>query len=69
MTAKDKRELKVCRSSGYKYKPTPTIILKGQWLQQFGFEIDDKLKILCEDGKLTIMNATTNYFAGMDEEN
>jgi toxic protein SymE len=68
MTAKDKRELKVCSSSGYHYKPTPTIILKGQWLQQFGFEIGDQLRVSCENGKLIIANATTNYFAGMNEE-
>ena len=27
------RHLKVYETSGYKYKPTPTIMLKGEWLR------------------------------------
>ena len=36
------------------YKATPTIILKGQWLQEMGFEIGDYISVSCEDGKLII---------------
>lgn len=32
-TARTERQLKVHESSGYKYKPTPSILLKGDWLK------------------------------------
>lgn len=32
------RHLKVYDTSGYKYKPTPTIMLKGEWLKEWGFD-------------------------------
>ena len=35
-------------------KVTPTIILKGQWLKEMGFEIGDYITVSCEDGKLVI---------------
>ena len=46
------RSMKVHAQSGYNYKATPTIILKGQWLQEMGFEIGDYISVSCEDGKL-----------------
>lgn len=39
MRDKKKHNLKVYGQSGYKYKETPTIILKGQWLKEAGFEM------------------------------
>lgn len=51
---KEYRNMKVCEQSGYKYKATPTIILKGQWLEELGFNIGDPLLVKCEDGKLII---------------
>ena len=54
MTKKNKRSVKVYGTSGYKYKTTPTIMLKGQWLAELGFEIGDYLSISCEDGKIII---------------
>ena len=48
------RSMKVHAQSGYNYKATPTIILKGQWLQEMGFEIGDHISVSCEDGKLII---------------
>lgn len=33
------RKLTVCESGGYHYKPTSTIILKGQWLEKYGFSV------------------------------
>ena len=54
MTVKTNRPLKVYETSGYRYKPTPTIIMKGQWLEQFGFVAGEKIEVQCEDGKLTI---------------
>lgn len=35
------RSMKVHEQSGYNYKATPTIILKGQWLNCFGKRIPD----------------------------
>ncbi len=49
-----RRSIKVYGQSGYKYQETPTIILKGMWLKELGFEIGDYISIVCEDGKLTI---------------
>lgn len=31
---KERRNMKVYGMSGYNYKPTPTIMLKGQWLKE-----------------------------------
>ena len=35
------RSIKVVSQSGYNYKATPTITLKGQWLKELGFDIGD----------------------------
>ncbi len=55
MAKKDIRELTVTDQSGYHYKSTPTIMLKGQWLKEWGFEIGDKVGVKCEEGKLIII--------------
>ena len=49
-----KRSIKVYGQSGYKYQETPTIMLKGMWLKESGFEIGDYISVVCEDGKLII---------------
>ena len=36
-----KRSVKVYGQSGYKYRETPTIMLKGLWLKEAGFDIGD----------------------------
>ena len=54
MTKKNKRSIKVYGMSGYKYRTTPTIMLKGQWLAELGFEIGDYITVSCEDGKIVI---------------
>ena len=46
--------MKVQEQSGYRYKPTPTIILKGKWLKELGFDIGDYVSISCENGRLAI---------------
>lgn len=51
---KEYRNLKVVEQSGYKYKPTPTITLKGQWLTELGFELGQNVLVKCEDNRLTI---------------
>lgn len=49
-----KRSIKVYGMSGYKYQQTPTIMLKGNWLKEAGFDIGDYISITCEDGKIII---------------
>lgn len=49
-----KRNVKVYGQSGYKYRETPTIMLKGQWLKEAGFNIGDYISVTCEDGKIII---------------
>jgi len=49
-----KRSVKVYGMSGYKYQQTPTIMLKGLWLKEAGFDIGDYISVTCEDGKLII---------------
>ena len=63
--AQTERRLKVHESSGYKYKPTPSILLKGDWLRQVGFNSGDQISVKCENGKLTIttvLDATKETF-------
>lgn len=50
----NKRSVKVYGQSGYKYKETPTIMLKGLWLKEAGFDIGDYISVTCEDGKIII---------------
>ncbi len=54
MAYKQNRTLKVYEQSGYKYKTTPTIMLKGQWLAELNFQIDDNISVSYEEGKLVI---------------
>ena len=49
-----KRSIKVISQSGHNYKATPTIMLKGQWLKEFGFCQGTQIEVHCEEGKLTI---------------
>ncbi len=51
---KEYRDLKVVGQSGYKYKETPTITLKGQWLEELGFEVGEHVTVKCEGGRLII---------------
>ena len=54
MAFKKNRSMKVHGTSGYRYKATPTIMLKGEWLKELGFEIGDYVSVCCENGKLVI---------------
>ncbi|MBS6261669.1 MAG: type I toxin-antitoxin system SymE family toxin [Clostridium sp.] len=51
---KKRRNMKIYGMSGYNYKSTPTIILKGQWLKELGFEIGGYVTVSCENGRLVI---------------
>lgn len=52
--AKITRNLKVIEQSGYRYQATPTVMLKGKWISEFGFDIGTHVKVECEDGRLVI---------------
>lgn len=52
---KESRKLKVHGSSGYNYRDTALIMLKGQWLREYGFDSNTPIEVRCEDGKLTII--------------
>ena len=54
MAFKKFRKMKVYNVSGYNYKDTPTIILKGDWLKETGFDIGSLIQVECENGKLII---------------
>ncbi|WP_294146877.1 SymE family type I addiction module toxin [uncultured Clostridium sp.] len=54
MAFKEKREVKVYEMSGWDYKTTSTIMLKGQWLKELGFVTGEKMDVQCEGSKLTI---------------
>ena len=57
MAFKEYRSMKVCEQSGYHYKATPTITLKGQWLKDCGFDMGVPIDVKCEGGRLTITRA------------
>ena len=61
-----KRSVKVYGRSGYKYRETPTIMLKGLWLEEVGFDIGDYISVTCEDGKITLITAIlgAEHFGG-----
>ena len=54
---KEYRNMKVYGQSGYRYKSTPMIMLKGQWLRDLGFDEGTPIMVKCEGGRLTITNA------------
>lgn len=54
---KELRKMKVYEQSGYHYKSTPAIMMKGRWLKECGFDAGVQIMVRCEDGKLTITRA------------
>ncbi len=63
-----KRSVKVYGQSGYKYRETPTIMLKGLWLKEAGFDIGDYISVTCEDGKIIITQDTERAAVKAAEE-
>ena len=57
MVSKKIRNMKVYAQSGYHYKSTPTIMLKGQWLRELGFEYGTPIRVECNGGRLVITRA------------
>lgn len=60
--------MKVYQQSGYHYKPTPTITLKGAWLEEWGFTIGTPVIVRCEEGKLIIIKQEAEEGNSMDED-
>ena len=55
MKEKKNRRLKVYgQSNGYNYKDVPTIVLKGKWLEEAGFNIGDNISVNNENEKIII---------------
>lgn len=54
MADKKIRKLKVYEQSGYRYKGVPTIMLKGKWLREFGFDYGTPIRVECDGGRLVI---------------
>ena len=63
MKAKKTRNMKVYEQSGYHYKSTPTIMLKGQWLKELGFDYGTLISVACENGRLVITPRTEAVYA------
>ena len=51
---KKDRKMKVYAQSGYQYKDTATIILKGAWLAALGFELGTPINVECDGGRIVI---------------
>lgn len=65
---KNNRTLKVLEQSGYKYKPTPTLMLKGAWLEEWGFTANMPVTVQCEEGKLVITPREEDSYIDAFEE-
>lgn len=48
------RKIKVNATSGYKYKSVPTLMLKGDYLNAFGFPVDTKVSVKLEHEQIVI---------------
>lgn len=51
---KNNRTLKVYGMSNNRYNDIPTIIMKGKWLEKFGFKVGQRHQVNCHEGKLVI---------------
>ena len=51
---KTERELKVYGHKNSWYEEPPTIMMKGKWLQEYGFEVGQKYHVQCEQGRLIL---------------
>lgn len=55
------RKLKVYKGTTKDYDPIPRISLQGQWLEELGFSIGDKLTIICRQGEIVISKAACEH--------
>ena len=57
------RRLKVYgQSNGYNYQDVPTIVLKGKWLENAGFSIEDQIQVIVEYGKILVQKVESGLF-------
>ena len=56
---KNNRTLKVYGMSNNRYNDTPTIMMKGKWLEKFGFKVGQRYQVNCHEGKLVITIETS----------
>ena len=54
MQQEKERKLKVYNQSRNGYSNIPTILLKGHWLKEFGFDINDNVIIICKENEIVI---------------
>ena len=55
MKKKKNRRLKVYgQSNGYNYQDVPTIVLKGKWLEDAGFEIGQSVDVTVDRNVLRV---------------
>ena len=47
--SKEYRNMKVYGQSGYQYQSTPTVMLKGMWLKELGFEEGTPIVVRCQN--------------------
>lgn len=52
------RKVKIHGTSAYQYKQVPTLILKGDYLKAFGFDIDTKVSVRLEQEQIIITPVT-----------
>ena len=48
------RNLKVYNQSRNGYSNIPTILLKGHWLKEFGFNMGDQMILICNNEEIII---------------
>ena len=48
------RKMKVYGMSDHKWREVPTIMLKGKWLKEAGFDINNPITVEMIDGKIVI---------------
>lgn len=53
---KEKREIRIYNGRGNNYGK-PLLMLQGNWLQELGFFVGDRVTIICQNNKLVIENS------------
>lgn len=54
------RNLKVYNQSRNGYSNIPTILLKGHWLKEFGFNMGDQVILICNNDEIIIRKVNKN---------
>lgn len=62
------RKMKVYGMSDHKWKEVPTIMLKGKWLKEAGFDINNPISVEMVDGKIVISHREEVSFVDVYEE-